>query len=314
MTGLWPAAAGIDPTMTEQLQRAAAFPGSDELPRAWRAQWQDVWAPLAAYVVGQKQQHNAFVIGMHGGQGSGKSTLSKALAGVLQDVFGWNVAILSIDDLYLPHADRQRLAQTVHPLFATRGVPGTHDAALGIQLLQQLRTLPAGATLTFPAFDKASDDRLPPERWHQVTGPVDLVLFEGWCVGNRPVSADQLRQPLNALETAEDADGHWRQSVNLQLAGLYREWFAQIDCLLMLKVPDMQAVLEWRGLQEQGNRQSAAGNGPDRSLDAARLQRFVQHYQRLTEQALQHMPAFADLILTLNHQHQVCHIDTGGEQ
>ena len=41
--------------------------------------------------------------------------------------------MLSLDDLYLPKAERLRLARDVHPLLATRGVPGTHDVALGVE-------------------------------------------------------------------------------------------------------------------------------------------------------------------------------------
>src|SRR6185437_8649015 len=74
------------------------------------------------------------VLGLCGAQGSGKSILARSLA----DRFasrGRRVAVLSLDDLYLTKAERSRLAQEVHPLLGTRGVPGTHDVALGLQIL-----------------------------------------------------------------------------------------------------------------------------------------------------------------------------------
>lgn len=291
-------------SMLHTLTNLSSFPGSSELPAGWMQQWTNVWASVAARVAQQKTD-GAFVIGIHGGQGSGKSTLSKALAGVFREAFGWNTVVLSIDDLYLPHQDRQNLSRAVHPLLSTRGVPGTHDAELGCQLISRLRALQAGDVLAIPSFDKASDDRLPEAHWHQVSGPVDLVLFEGWCVGCRPVSDTQLAEPVNTLEAQEDTDGEWRRFVNEQLSTDYQQWFGLIDYLIMLKVPDMEAVLEWRGQQEQGNKACAAGHGPDRSLDDAKLKRFIQHYERLTRQALEAMPGWANLIISLNPQHQV---------
>ena len=62
-------------------------------------------------------------IGMNGAQGSGKSTLARFLQIYFQELHGLSVVILSLDDLYLTRADRIALAEEVHPLFKTRGVP-----------------------------------------------------------------------------------------------------------------------------------------------------------------------------------------------
>ena len=77
------------------------------------------------------------VVGICGAQGSGKSTLVAALAERLAEE-GIAAATLSLDDLYFTRAERLRLASEVHPLFATRGVPGTHDIALGLGVLDAL--------------------------------------------------------------------------------------------------------------------------------------------------------------------------------
>jgi len=276
-------------------------------PEAWLAQYQDVWVHVAAWVADQKQPGSTPIIGIHGGQGSGKSTLSQALADIYRQVFQWNTVIVSIDDLYLSHQERQVLSQSQHPLLATRGVPGTHDVILGQKLFRQLQQLAPGETLSMPRFDKVSDDRLPPDQWHTITGPVDLILFEGWCVGCKPVPESQLETPINALETTEDADQRWRQSVNQALAHDYHHWFEQIDRLIMLKVPDMQAVFQWRRRQEQENRNNTQGQS-NRSMNDAALQRFIQHYERLTLHALQALPNQADLVLELNPQHAVSRI------
>ena len=315
---LWPHSLSSDPQLLEQL-RSAGETELQDFPAAWLSQWPDVWAPLAAWLAAEKATMTSRVpmIGIHGGQGSGKSTLCQALVRVYRKVLDWNTVVLSIDDLYLTHSERSQLALNIHPLLSTRGVPGTHDVALGILLTRQLRQLAEGDKLLIPAFDKIQDDRLPDNYWHKVTGPVDLILFEGWCVGCRPVSDDDLQTPINSLESSDDADGQWRRWVNQQLAGSYADWFTQIDRLLMLKVPDMKAVHQWRREQEDNNRKQSEtlsqnkislSKTTDRSLSEAGLIRFIQHYQRLTENALRELPEHADLVLELDTQHQVAAI------
>lgn len=301
-TTLWP---DILPLDDATLTALMSFRPSLDLPAPWLEQWESVWRPLTAYMEMHIQHSDTVpVIGIHGGQGSGKSTLSRALQHSLKQVFDRNVVIVSIDDLYLTYADRQKLANDVHPLLATRGVPGTHEVEFGQRLFSRLRQLKTGESLRIPAFDKASDDRLPESEWHQVNGPVDAVLFEGWCVGCEAVSDEQLATPMNALEANEDADGQWRRWVNAQLATRYHDWFAMLDALIMLKVPDMSAVTRWRTEQEEGNKAQARGQ-TDRSLDDAALERFIQHYERLTRQALTRLPEIATLVLDINSAHQV---------
>ncbi len=315
---LWPQQLSYDPQLLEQLRSAGEAELTD-FPPGWLSQWQDVWAPLAAWLAAEKNhlQVTVPVIGINGGQGSGKSTLCQALALVYRKVLGWNTVVLSIDDLYLTHSERSQLALNIHPLLTTRGVPGTHDVALGMLLTRQLRKLNEGERLMIPVFDKIQDDRLPDNYWHKVTGPVDLILFEGWCVSCLPVAEEDLQEPVNSLEASDDSDGQWRRWVNQQLVGSYAEWFAQIDRLLMLKVPDMKAVHQWRREQEDSNRKQSAAlsqnkislsKTTDRSLSEAGLIHFIQHYQRLTENALRELPEHADLVLELDTQHQVAAI------
>lgn len=309
-TSLWPAAsqsASLREIRQQLLQQAS--PALDNLPSPWMAQWPTAWSWIAAWVVEQKITASGIpVIGIHGGQGSGKSTLSQALASLLQQTYGWNTVIVSIDDLYLGHQQRQDLARTVHPLLATRGVPGTHDHQMGIDLFTQLRQLKSEESLKIPRFDKVSDDRLPESSWHQINGPVDLILFEGWCVGCLPTSEAELEQPINDLEANEDTDQRWRTEVNNALSNEYKVWFGMMDHLIMLKVPGMEAVFNWRKQQEEENRKQTLGD-QDRSMNDEALARFIQHYERLTRHALRDLPTHSDLVIGLNQQHQVSGIE-----
>lgn len=307
---LWPDSASREAMHAiRQKLLGCRSPALKTMPDAWLEQWEPVWSWVAAWAVQQKQQLPGIpIIGIHGGQGSGKSTLSRALSNLFRQAYGWNIAVVSIDDIYLTHQERQTLSQDIHPLLATRGVPGTHDHTLGQSLFQQLRQLEPGDTLHMPRFDKVSDDRLPETHWHQITGPVDLILFEGWCVGCQAVPEEQLLDPINTLESTEDSDKLWRTQVNHALSHDYKDWFSMIDSLIMLKVPGMEAVFNWRKQQEQENRQNTEGN-TDRSMDDAALSRFIQHYERLTRNALRDLPEHADLVLQLNNQHAVSRIE-----
>jgi D-glycerate 3-kinase len=185
--------------------RITALIAEHALPDSYAATARDVLAPLAARIDGLRARlGRPVVVGLCGSQGSGKSTMAAFLQGLLEAA-GRTVAVLSLDDLYLSHAARAELARTRHPLFATRGVPGTHDVALGLRTLDALtRTEQPGET-RLPRFDKAADDPFPQAAWPAQPSPVDVVLFEGWCVGAQAEPASALEPPVNALERDEDA-------------------------------------------------------------------------------------------------------------
>lgn len=236
------------------------------------------------------------VVGLCGAQGSGKSTLAAALADRLT-VAGHRTAILALDDLYLPAADRVALAGAVHPLLRVRGVPGTHDPELGLALLSRLGE---AGPVAMPRFDKATDDRAAPAT---VEGPFDVILFEGWCVGAAPQAADDLARPVNALEAEADTDGVWRRHVNAALAGPYRALFGRIDRLILLAAPGFDVVHGWRLQQEEelrARRPEGAG-----LMDTAAVAAFIQHYERLTRHILAEMPGRADLTLYLDPDRRV---------
>ena len=263
-----------------------------------------VYLPLADWVHQQKTVGKPLLLGVNGAQGSGKSTLCTFLQMILSEAYAYKVLGFSIDDLYLTHAERQRLGCEIHPLLVTRGVPGTHDVDLGLQIIQALFD-PASGPVAIPAFDKARDDRRPQSKWPIVQGPVDIVIFEGWCVGATPQTEAKLVEPVNALERDEDPEGIWRTFVNRQLQGPYAELFSHIDRLIMLKVPSMECVFQWRSLQEQKLAEKTAFTGDNsRIMDAEALKRFIMHYERITRHTLSEMPNRADLTLTLDHNHQ----------
>ncbi|WP_324741365.1 kinase [Tsuneonella sp. CC-YZS046] len=245
------------------------------------------------------------VVGICGAQGSGKTTLAGAVAQALRS-HGTATAVLSLDDLYLTRAERRRLAREVHPLFATRGVPGTHDVALGLATLDSLAR---GDAAELPRFDKAADDRAPRQQWDRAPERTRVVLFEGWCVGAMPQGEDALIAPVNVLEASEDAQGIWRRHANHALAGPYAALFGRIGLLVLLAAPGFEVVRGWREQQEAELRKRA---GPDASgvMSPGEVERFIRHYERLTRHILQEMPARADLVVRLGPDRRVERIET----
>ena len=241
------------------------------------------------------------VFGICGLQGSGKSTLAAQLVAAARQA-GLAAASVSLDDFYLTAAQRRRLARDVHPLLAIRGPPGTHDLDLALETFAALRR---GLTRPLPRFDKAGDDRLAPEHWADTPAPLDLLVFEGWCLGVPAESEEALREPLNPLERDEDPDGRWRRWCNAALARDYPPLWAQVDVLWFLQPPGFETVHAWRGEQERALQAAHPGHT---GMDDAALDRFIQHYERVSRQALRTMPGIADACVALDSERQPLHV------
>ncbi len=143
------------------------------------------------------------VIGLTGGQGSGKSTISKILKIVFKEYFNLETIIFSIDDFYKTFKDRKKMSKKISPLFLTRGVPGTHETKLLYNCIKSLKKK-SFKKITIPKFDKSIDDRLPKNKWQKIKKKPNIVIFEGWCVGAKPQKNKDLLVPINTLEKDND--------------------------------------------------------------------------------------------------------------
>lgn len=271
------------------------------LPAEYREIADRFWRPLSEDIA-ERYDGKPLIVGINGAQGSGKSTLCKFLEVLLVEHNQIGVT-LSLDDLYLTRAERQALAREVHPLLATRGVPGTHSPTLGHAVIDAVR---AGKPFEMPRFDKSVDDRSP--QGETIAGRVDVLMFEGWCLGAVPQEEAALAVPVNSLEAEEDPHGTWRRFVNDALRGDYAALFGQLDMLVMLKVPDFDAVRRNRTLQEDKLR--ARNPHAPGLMDAAALEHFLAHYQRLTEWMFAEMPARADILVEIGRDQRPTRVST----
>ena len=293
-------------TVTPQLIQE--FLHSEELPATYGADVLTWFLPFAQelLLLVTSNQNNPMFIGINGAQGTGKSTLAKLFKLCCTEA-GLKVAVLSIDDFYLSKHARAQLAETVHPLLATRGVPGTHDVEKLKSCLNQLLDSQVG-TVKIPRFDKAADNPAPEDRWATLTLPVDLIILEGWFIGLEPEPCEHLVSPVNHLEVSEDGDGSWRNFVNNSLRSDFADLFGRLDSLLMLQAPSFEQVLTWRSLQEEKlKRHRAALFDADTSgvMNSEEIGRFIQHFERLTRHALNTLPQKADWVFHLDSQHRV---------
>ncbi|MGH8033330.1 MAG: kinase [Luteimonas sp.] len=247
---------------------------------------------LVAEVLDDARDHGARVFGIVGVQGSGKSTLAAQVA-ALAASRGLRVAVVSLDDFYLDRDARLALAHDVHPLLATRGPPGTHDLALAFATLDALRER---RSVAVPRFDKGRDRRLPRDAWPRVDA-ADLVILEGWCLATPPELPQQLIAPINALERDEDGGGVWRRHGNAALANDYPALWQRIDRLLLLQGPGFDVVPEWRWQQETA-RHAMQPEQP--AMSRVQVARFVQHFERVSRQALRTLPDIADRTIRLD--------------
>lgn len=218
------------------------------------------------------------LIAVVGAQGSGKTTLARAAA----ERFG--AVQISIDDVYLTRAERETMARDVHPLFVTRGPPGTHDLGLLQQLIDALSAAGPEDETRIPDFDKRGDDRRPATDWRVFHGRPSAILIDAWCLGALPEAAAALSEPVNALETDQDRDGGWRRAVNGFVGGIYADFIARFDAVLFLRAPSFDVVLDWRCQQEADLLGVAPGDLP--AAERARLAGFIQYFERITRRML----------------------------
>jgi D-glycerate 3-kinase len=252
------------------------------LPDFWR-----LILPLALQLIDLQQQNKILndknqaaplIQGIVGVQGAGKSTLAKTLQ-ILIECLGCSCVAFSLDDLYKTYRDRLKLQKT-DPRLAWRGVPGTHDVDLGINILQKLRRR---QSVEIPRFDKSAFDGAGDRSGYQTIQPVDIVLFEGWFVGMRPLPEIQ---PF----FANGADWQFAQDMNQALSAYLPMW-ELLDRLLVLYPHDYRWSLDWRKQAEQ--EMGASGNS---AMTAEQIDQFVHYFWR----ALHPLCYFCYLFTQLN--------------
>ena len=241
------------------------------------------------------------VIGLAGGQGSGKSTISNILKILLKENFNLETVIFSIDDFYKTLKERKIMSKNISPLFLTRGVPGTHDTKMLFNCIKALKNFKFKKIL-IPKFNKGIDDRISKTKWLRVDKKPNIVIFEGWCVGAEPQKKKDLLVPINELEKSKDKKKIWRNKVNQELKKKYMKIFKLIDKIIFLKVPSFKHVFQWRLLQEKKLRITSKGK---KTMSDQEIKNFIMFYERLTKHMLRTLTYTADSVIEIDTKHRL---------
>ena len=260
--------------------------------------------PVSFWISKRVNKKKPLIIGLAGGQGSGKTTISSILTLILKKYFKLNVFKVSIDDFYKTRKDRKSLSKNKHSLLMTRGVPGTHDIDLILNFFKQIKDKNF-KSLQIPTFNKAIDDRCQKSLWYKIKTKPDVVIFEGWCVGARPQLNSQLKKPINSLEKVHDHGAKWRTYVNNQLKTKYNALFKQLDGLLYLKAKNFSLLREWRLKQERKLWVQTKNKKNLKIMSSGDVINFMQTYQRITQQMFKDAIKSSSVIMNLNSNHQI---------
>ena len=240
------------------------------------------------------------IIGLSGGQGAGKSTITGILKLILKKKYGLNICVFSIDDFYKTKNERLRMSKKKHPLFITRGVPGTHDIVLLNQTIRKLKQKKF-RTVLIPKFDKSKDDRYRKNKWQKIKTKPDIIIFEGWCVGTTHQNNNELKRPINLIEKKYDENLKWRKTVNNLIKKRYKNIFNKIDKLVFLKVPHFNYIIKWRWLQEQKMKLTTKSK---KTMSKTQVKEFIMFYERLTKHMIKNYSKISDLTIFLDKKHR----------
>jgi len=260
--------------------------------------------PISFWIANKVEKKKPFILGLSGGQGSGKTTISSIISIILSKYFKLNVFKISIDDFYKTRKKRLELSKKVHPLLMVRGVPGTHDINIMLDFFKRIKEKKF-KSIKLPRFNKATDDRYNKKLWYSVKRRPDVIIFEGWCVGAKAEQNYTLKTPINSLEKLKDQKIIWRRFVNKQLKSKYKKLYDQLNCLLFIKAKNFSLLRQWRIKQEKKLSLKSKRSNKLKIMSDKEIINFMQTYQRITQNMFKSVPKYASIILNLNSNQQI---------
>ena len=260
--------------------------------------------PICFWITKKIKNKKPYFVGLAGGQGTGKTTISSIIMIILIKYFKLRVFKISVDDFYKTRKDRSLLSKRVHPMLLTRGVPGTHDINLMLNFFKKIKSKKF-KSLKVPSFNKAIDDRSNKKNWQSIKERPDVIIFEGWCVGAKPLSTNSLKRSINSMEKVKDPKLVWRKYVNQQLKSKYKNLYSQLNCLIYLKAKNFSLLQKWRLKQERKLKLKNMKKSKNKIMNKEDIFNFMQTYQRITENMFKTMPKFASIVMHLNSYHQI---------
>ena len=242
------------------------------------------------------------ILGLTGVQGSGKSTWAAAIVDELRETYHYNALSVSLDDFYYTRRklDELREVNPENALLRTRGVPGTHDKLLVQSFLSSLRA--KQGALSVPSFDKSAyggqGDRRPVEQWVQLIGAVDILVFEGWCVGFTPITSEEIddRRRQATDEKPKISNQSFASTLiqynldHLNDLNNRLRWYCEVfmgpqhfHALTQLDTACVDVVYRWR-LQQERSMVQQVGHGMRDEAVVAFIQSYMPAYELYLDQ------------------------------
>ena len=255
--------------------------------------------PIIEYI--NYSPNNKFLLS--GSQGIGKTTLLKLIKTIFKKKFNKKILSISLDDFYLDKKEREKIATNIHPLLKTRGVPGTHDIKYLLDTINRFDK--SKYPIDLPLFDKLSDSRKKTQKL--IKTKCDILILDGWCVGCPAISRKYLFSNINTLERKFDNNGKWREYYNRLLINKYSKVFGKFNSVIYIKAPSFKHVLSWRIKQEKFLRKLSKKDKSS-GMSPKEIERFIQHYEKITKWMLKKMPALANIVLYVNKDQKILKI------
>ena len=280
-----------------QFCQKSGFHGQSDI----RETLSNLWLPLAIQLAEyRREMPRPFIQGILGGQGTGKSTLSSILRLILRHL-GYNALCLSLDDLYKTYSERQILSKQ-DPRLIWRGPPGTQDIELGLTVLDRLRHPSQQAAIEVPRFDKSAWGGAGDRSRSQVVEGVDIVLFEGWFVGVRPIEPSAFDTAPPPILT--EGDRQFARDMNARLQDYLPLW-ERLDRLILLYPVDYRISVQWRCQAER--QMMAAGKS---GMTDAEIEQFVNYFWKalhpeLFIKPLTGKPEWVDMVIEIDRDRSV---------
>ena len=214
--------------------------------------------PFGKLIESYKKPH---LVGIQAPQGYGKTTICEILQFYLE-LKGLKIASFSSDDYYKTHVELVELKK-YNPNYLFRGPPGTHSIELIYDTLNNFKNGKKNyhiQTFNKKLFNGEGDRSNPIE----VKEKLDVIIFEGWFNGIKPVSKTQLEKNLKT------SDKNYKQyeeiltfqlEVNEKLKDYLKIWDL-FDEFLLVKPEDYEFSKKWRIETEKVN-----GGMDEQSID-----------------------------------------------
>ncbi|KAL1936160.1 hypothetical protein VTP01DRAFT_294 [Rhizomucor pusillus] len=247
-----------------------------------------------------------FVVGVSGCQGSGKTTLCDTLSHLLRNSpHNLNVISFSLDDFYLTRSDQARLTaeNPGNGLLQFRGQPGSHDLDLAQTTLNCLilanqeaaRDKGVPISVLIPSYDKSLygglGDRKARSEWTTTYGPYDIILFEGWSQGFKPLPADELERVYREACAANEKGSCLLHSrlpqhslahlikMNESLKQYEDKLYPFFDIFIHLSPAKLEQVYDWRLQQEHHMKETRKVDGMSDEAVRAFVDTYMPAYE-----------------------------------